>query len=93
MEVKWDSVGSNEAQYAGSNKSDEYVAHGALVNGILNVKLIPYTGPSTKATRSFPFHLKRESVTLGKMLDVAEKIRDFKFVKRGTAAMGCRYWK
>lgn len=93
MDVKWDSVGSNEAQYADSNKSDEYVAHGAPVNGILNVKLIPYTSPSTKAIRSFPFHLKRKGVILGEMLDVAEKIRDFKFVKRGTAAMGCRHWK
>lgn len=93
MDVNWDSVGFDEAQYAGSNESDEYVAHGAPVKGILNVKLIPYTGPSTKAICSFPFHLRREGVTLGEMLDVAEKIRDFKFIKRGTAAMGCRHWK
>lgn len=90
MDAHWSSsVGSTDAQYAGSNESDNEVP---TVPGKLNVKFQSYPGPSTGAIKFYPLTLTRDNITLGEILEVAQGIGNFKFVLKGIASMGCRHY-
>ena len=89
MDVVLDDVGSNEAVYAGSDAGDEPL----VKEGLMNVKLVRYTGQSNSAVRTFRFPLRRDNTTLGELLDVAisRRMHLFQFtIIFDFAYMGCR---
>lgn len=90
MDAYWSSsVGSTDAQYAGSNASDNEVP---TVPGKLHAKFQIHAGPSTAAIKSYPLTLTRDNIMLGQILEVARGIGNFKFVLNGVASMGCRHY-